>query len=245
MLSADGGQISESQPSLTLGLRGAAALEVEVRALAADVHSGLAGGAVQNPARALAQLLASMWAPNGSVAVGHFYRGVRPVTAEDRGDMQALNYDDAVELVAGLGAVEGYGEAGYTTLERIWLRPTLEVVGLTSGFGGEGIKTIVPASARAKLAARLVPGQRPKEVLALLEAHITRNHPPACNVTVRELGFSAHPYHMRRDSPVNAAAATVRPAAAAARSGGAPCCHRWERVRGGLWAGPLTALPQR
>ncbi|GAB4821211.1 hypothetical protein N2152v2_008257 [Parachlorella kessleri] len=209
VLSADGGQVAEGQPGLTLGLRGAVALEVEVKALASDVHSGMVGGAVQNPARALAQLLATLHAPNGSVAVQGFYDKVQPITDADRDDMLAYNYDEQAALVNGLGAVEPWGEEGYSTLERIWLRPTLEVVGMAGGFAGDGIKTIIPASARSKLAARLVPAQQPQDILELVEAHIRQHHPPACNVTITELGFKGGPFVASRSSPPMTAAAKV------------------------------------
>ncbi|KFM27553.1 Apurinic endonuclease-redox protein [Auxenochlorella protothecoides] len=208
-LSADGGQVGEGRPSLTLGYRGAAGIEVQVGALARDVHSGMYGGAVQNPVRALAQLLGSMFNADGSVAVRGFYDRVRPITQADRDDILAYNYDEDEELKGGVGAVEAYGEEGFSSLERLWLRPTLEIVGFKGGHTGEGMKTIVPATAVAKLAARLVADQRPGEVVALLEAHIAAHHPPACNVTVRELGFAANPYSLDRASPVLATAAEV------------------------------------
>lgn len=210
VISADGSQSSATQPSLTLGLRGAAAIEVEVTTLARDVHSGSFGGAVQNPIRALVQLLATMFDPvTNKVLVKGFYDHVRPIEATDRGDLLAANYDEKKELVEGIGALEPLGEDGFTSLERIWLRPTLELVGIDGGYSGAGIKTVLPAKAIAKLAARLVPDQTPKEILALVEAHIHDHHPPACNVTVRELGFKAAPFVTNRDSPVNNAAFRV------------------------------------
>lgn len=130
------------------------------------------------------------------------------MTAQDRDDLLAANFDDA-ELTAAVGAIEPFGEAGFSTLERIWLRPTLEIVGLGGGFAGEGIKTVIPAKAVAKLAARLVPDQDPNEILTLIEAHIEAHHPAACNVTLRELGFKAKPYITDRAGAVNAAVARV------------------------------------
>ena len=210
VISADGGQTSETQPSLTLGLRGAAALEIEVVSLAKDVHSGAFGGAVQNPIRALTQLLSTLFDPvTNKILVAGFYDKVRAITAADRDDVLAANYDEEKDLVDALGAVEPLGEEGFTTLERIWLRPTLELVGISGGYSGAGIKTVLPARAVAKLAARLVPDQTPTEILHLVEKHIQQYHPKACNVTVRELGFSAFPFVTERASPVNAAAARV------------------------------------
>ncbi|KAL4520273.1 hypothetical protein Ndes2526B_g01201 [Nannochloris sp. 'desiccata'] len=210
VISADGGQTSETQPSLTLGLRGAAAIEIEITSLNRDVHSGMYGGAVQNPARALIQLLYTMFDPvTNKVLVKDFYKKVRKITPEDRDDILAMNFDDTAELVQAIGALEPLGEEGFSSLERIWLRPTLEIVGIAGGYAGAGIKTVLPATAVAKLAARLVPDQDPKEILALLEAHIQEHHPKACNVTVRELGFKAFPFVTDRNSPVNTAAAKI------------------------------------
>jgi acetylornithine deacetylase/succinyl-diaminopimelate desuccinylase-like protein len=210
VISADGGQTSETQPSLTLGLRGAAAIEIEITSLNRDVHSGMFGGAVQNPVRALIQLLSTMFDPvTNKILVKGFYEKVREITPEDRDDILAMNFNDDAELVDALGALEALGEEGFSSLERIWLRPTLEIVGIAGGYAGAGIKTVLPAMAVAKLAARLVPDQEPKEILELLEAHIQENHPKACNVTVRELGFKASPFVTDRNSPVNAAAAKI------------------------------------
>ena len=143
------------------------------------------------------------------VLVKGFYDKVRPIASEDRGDLLAANYDEKKELVEGIGALEPLGEEGYTSLERIWLRPTLELVGISGGYAGAGIKTVLPAKALAKLAARLVPDQTPKEILELVEAHIHDHHPPSCNITVRELGFKAAPFVTSRENPVTAAAAKV------------------------------------
>lgn len=210
VLSADGGQIGEHQPGLALGLRGALALEVELTTARTDVHSGMAGGAIQNPARALAQLLASMWHEgNSSVAVKGFYDSVRPISDADRDDIIAFNFDDQRELLGPLGAREAFGEEGFTSLERLWHRPTLEVVGMGSGFQGEGVKTIVPRKAFVKLAARLVPDQTPGEIEALLEAHVADHLPRACNASIKLLGFKAHPYSQPKESMPNRAAAKV------------------------------------
>lgn len=209
VVSADGSQLGPKSPGVVLGMRGAVAAEIEVTALGTDVHSGLAGGAVQNPIRALAQILASLHFPNGSVAVPGFYADVRPITQEDRDDMLAYNFSDQEELLARLGAIEPHGEEGYTSLERIWHRPTLELTGVAGGFAGEGIKTVIAKTAKAKVAARLVPDQRPEVFLQLLEKHVAAVHPPACNVTIKALGFQSVPYSMPRDTPPNRAAAKV------------------------------------
>ena len=131
------------------------------------------------------------------------------ISDAERGDILALNYDEGAELLGALGAIEAVGEAGFSSLERIWHRPTLELTGVAGGYAGAGIKTVIPARAVAKLAARLVPDQRPAEVLAAVEAHLLAHHPAACNLTVRELGFKSAPFTGRRDGPGVAAAARV------------------------------------
>ncbi|KAL4853058.1 Cytosolic non-specific dipeptidase [Chlorella vulgaris] len=134
VLSADGGQIAADQPAALLGLRGALAVEVQVATATTDVHSGMAGGAVQNPARSLAQLLSTMWHPNNSIAVAGWYDNVREISEGDREDMAAYGFDEQRELLGPLGASAAVGEEGYTSLERLWHRPTLEVVGIGGGF---------------------------------------------------------------------------------------------------------------
>ena len=114
--------------------------------------------------------------------------------------MEAYDNDEQ-EWLRSVGALAAVGEAGRSTLERLWHRPTLEVVGLAGGHLGEGMKTIVPHAATAKLVARLVPGQVPTEIAALIAKHVARHAPPAVNVTAKEAGFAAHPYATRRDDP--------------------------------------------
>jgi len=211
-ISADGGQAGIDQPSISLGLRGALAMEIEITAVKKDLHSGFFGGYVQNAARAMSQLLTSLHTTdeNGTkVAVDGFYDKVRPPTPEDQDHILAMNYNEQKEIVEALGAVEVHTEPGYTALESNWLRPTLEITGLASGFAGDGIKTIIPGKAVAKLAARLVPDQDPGEIAKLIEAHAAKYHPPACNVTLRELGFKVAAYVMKKDEGANVAAAKV------------------------------------
>lgn len=211
-ISADGGQAGIDQPSISLGLRGALAMEIEITTVKKDLHSGFFGGFVGNAARAMSQLLESLHISNDNgtkVAVEGFYDKVRPPTPEDQDHILAMNYDEHKEIVEALGAVEVHTEPGYTALESNWLRPTLEITGMASGFAGDGIKTIIPGKAVAKLAARLVPDQDPEEIAKLIEAHAAKHHPPACNVTLRELGFSVAAYVMKKGEGANVAAAKV------------------------------------
>lgn len=207
-LSADGGQLSETTPSIAIGLRGALGLEITQQTITDDVHSGTYGGSIANPIHTLTELVASFHHPNGTIAVEGFYDDVRAVTPEDEADMAANPIDPEVELTA-IGAKGTFGEESYSTTARTWLRPTLEAVGIFGGFSGTGIKTIVPAKAGAKLACRLVPDQDPAAVMEALKAHIDRHASPLANTTVQALGYFAKPFFMERDTLMNRAAAEV------------------------------------
>lgn len=207
-LSADGGQNFRDQGSLAIGLRGAVAVEVELRTLASDQHSGMKGGTVLNPINALAKLLAGMVDDNNHITVDGFYDDVKALTAEDKDDLAAFPFDEEAEFQA-LGGAHPVGEKGYSTLERRWLRPTLDVVGIYGGFQGVGIKTIVPAKATAKISCRLVPNQNPDKIIQALEAHVDKHAPTGAKVTFKTLGFKAFPYSMPKDTIVNKAAAKV------------------------------------
>ena len=137
ILSADGGQFSETEPALQVGLRGICALQIDVRGPTRDLHSGGFGGAVQNPIHALAHLLDSMRNPEGKIMVEGFYDAIPPLTEDERTRIAAVPYDEAA-YKEDLGVADLYGEPGYSTRERTWVRPTLEVNGIWGGFQGEG-----------------------------------------------------------------------------------------------------------
>ncbi len=191
-LAADAVVISDSQmfapglPSLLFSLRGLAYVEVEVRGAASDLHSGAYGGAVPNPAAALASIIASLHDPNGRVAIPGFYDRVVEWDPEVREGIRSLPFDETAFL-HGVGAPALSGEAGFSTLERLWIRPTCEVNGLLSGYTDEGAKTVLPARAMAKLSCRLVPDQDPGEVIELIRRHVERVAPPEVSVSIREL----------------------------------------------------------
>ena len=208
VVSADGEQLSEHQPSLTIASRGLVALQVEVQGPASDLHSGLHGGAVQNPIHALAALLASLHGPDGRVRVDGFYDRVKPLSEEDRAQLAAIPFDEEAYRQE-LQVPQLFGEAGYTTLERQRARPTVEVNGIWGGFQGEGVKTVLPARAGAKITSRLVPDQDPQEILDGLTRHILRHAPPGVTVKVRPLGGMARPYFMPADHWANRVAARV------------------------------------
>jgi acetylornithine deacetylase/succinyl-diaminopimelate desuccinylase-like protein len=191
-------------PSLCVGLRGLAYFELTVHGPATDVHSGSFGGAIANPANALARIVASFHDDHGRVAVAGFYDRVRELRPDERRQIAALEPSEA-EWLRLSGAPLVVGEPGYSILQRIWTRPTVDVCGLTSGFQGAGSKTIIPAVASAKVSCRLVPDQEPEDVARLLAAHVARVTPPGVNV---ELAFLSGglPYVAETDHPVYALA---------------------------------------
>jgi acetylornithine deacetylase/succinyl-diaminopimelate desuccinylase-like protein len=187
-------------PSLCVGLRGIAYWDVKVTAHAVDCHSGSYGGAVPNPATVLARLLASLHDERGHVTVPGFYDRVRVLPEHERAEIAALPFDEA-GFLSSTGAKATLGEQGFTTLERLWTRPTIEVNGLSSGWQGPGSKTIVPAMASAKLSARLVPDQDPEEISRLVVAHFERLAPKGVEVEVT-LHHSGRPYLAPTEHPV-------------------------------------------
>lgn len=208
VLSADSSQFSEVEPAITVGLKGICALQLDMRGPARDLHSGVYGGAVQNPLHAMARLLASMRSPEGKILVDGFYADVRRLTDDDRAEIGAVPYDEE-EYLADLGVDELFGEPGYTTRERAWARPTLEVNGVWGGFTGAGTKTVIPSEAHAKITCRLVPDQDPHHVLAALRRHVSRHTPPGVTVTVTSPDEGTPAYLIPRDHPGLAAARDV------------------------------------
>jgi acetylornithine deacetylase/succinyl-diaminopimelate desuccinylase-like protein len=174
----DSGMIGKEYPTLTYALRGLAYFELRIYGPVQDLHSGIYGGVIHNPANALAELIAGMHDAQGRVTLPGFYKRVQKVNKEDRDEMARLPIDDRHFLEI-TGAPELYGEAGFTANERTGARPTLDVNGMLSGFTGEGSKTVIPAWAMAKISMRLVPDQDPKEVhqqfIQYLEEHAPRD----------------------------------------------------------------------
>lgn len=176
-LNLDTGMIAPDQPTITYGLRGVAAFELRVYGPERDLHSGLFGGIVHNPAQALCELIAGMHDASGKVLIPGFYDRVRPLDEEERQELARLPLRE-IDLVQSLGVPQLYGEEGYTAIERIGARPTLEINGLYSGYTGQGSKTIIPAWAMAKISTRLVPDQDPEEVHQQLRAYLEAKCPP-------------------------------------------------------------------
>jgi len=192
LLKADVVVISDSPmfdrgvPSICYGLRGLAYFQIDVRGSNSDLHSGSFGGALHNPAMALAQILAAMKEKNGRVKIDGFYDDVVELTEEERSAWRQLPFNEK-QYQRELGAPKLHGEAGYSTLERIWARPTFEVNGLLSGFTGEGAKTVLPAVAMAKVSMRLVPNQDPDKIAAQFEAYVKKVAPKSVDVTVTRM----------------------------------------------------------
>jgi acetylornithine deacetylase/succinyl-diaminopimelate desuccinylase-like protein len=191
-LRCDGVVISDSSmfapglPSILSSLRGLAYFQIDVEGPTTDLHSGSYGGAVINPATALARLIATFHDADGHVAIPGFYDAVRPWGQSVRDQIRALPFDEEV-FRKETGAPALGGEKSYSTLERIWTRPTCEVNGMLSGYTGEGAKTVLPSKAMAKVSCRLVPNQTPEEIERVLRAHVERHVPREVRVTVMAL----------------------------------------------------------
>lgn len=208
IFSADGSQWSEDEPCLITGLKGLMACELVVTGATSDQHSGMQGGGIANPIQGLSHLIASMKGLDGRISVAGFYDDVVDLTAEDRAAFARVPFDEAA-YVAELGVPETFGEAGYTTRERLWGRPTLELNGIWGGYQGRGVKTVLPAEARAKITCRLVANQTPDAIFALLEAHVERHVPPGLRARIERLPGSADPFLVPPGHNSSAVAAEV------------------------------------
>jgi acetylornithine deacetylase/succinyl-diaminopimelate desuccinylase-like protein len=184
ILISDTGMISNSQPSITTGLRGLSYVEVEVTGPNRDLHSGLYGGAVANPINILAKMIASLHDENNRVTIPGFYDKVADLSSAERAEMAKApfsldNYKKALDIE------EVYGEKGYTTNERNSIRPTLDVNGIWGGYTGEGAKTVIAAKAHAKISMRLVPNQDWQEITELFKKHFEKIAPKSVKVIVK------------------------------------------------------------
>jgi acetylornithine deacetylase/succinyl-diaminopimelate desuccinylase-like protein len=217
LLKADAVVISDSAmfapglPSILSSLRGLAYFEINVQGAAGDLHSGSYGGAVVNPAMALARILATFHDKDGRIAIPGFYKKVREWDPKIRRQMRSLPFDDRTLMketsVAALG-----GEKGYTTLEKLWIRPTCEVNGMLSGYTGEGAKTVLPAKAMAKVSCRLVPDQDPADIAKLMKAHVAKVAPKGVKVRVDTL-HGGRPWRAELNGPIYDAARSALRAA--------------------------------
>ena len=201
---SDTSMFGPGQPSILSSLRGIAYFQINVTGPTVDLHSGSYGGAVVNPATALARIIATFHDENHQIAIPGFYDAVRDWGDDARAAIRRLPFDEP-EFQHETGAPALDGEKGYSTLERIWTRPTCEVNGLLSGYTGEGAKTVLPSKAMAKVSCRLVPDQQPETIGKLMEAHVRRVAPKGVTVAVEHL-HGGRPWRAELDGPVFEAA---------------------------------------
>jgi acetylornithine deacetylase/succinyl-diaminopimelate desuccinylase-like protein len=186
VLISDTSMFAKGVPSICYGLRGLSYMQIDLVGPNRDLHSGSYGGSVHNPVQALAEIISQLHDKNGRVAIPGFYDAVRKLTAGERAAYRKLPWSDA-RYAKDLGIKSLHGEKGFTTLERLWARPTLECNGIWGGFTGEGAKTVLPSMASAKISMRLVPDQQSAKVAKLFERHIKKLAPKSVKVTVRNL----------------------------------------------------------
>ena len=201
-LNGDSGILGPDLPALTYSLRGLAYFEIRLQGAKSDLHSGIFGGAIDNPANVLARLIAGMKDEKGRIQLPGFYDNVRPITDEDRAITHSMPDEWWLEQT---GARATFGEEGYTSSERAAARPTLDVNGILSGFTGEGPKTVLPARAMAKVSTRLVPDQRPEEIEASMRAYLEERMPPTVTWELEMLS-ECLPGMVERDSSLVIAA---------------------------------------
>ncbi len=205
---SDTAMYGRDMPTICYGLRGMAYLELSVSNSTIDLHSGSFGGAIENPVHVLADIVSRLHDRYGRVAIPHFYDDVVEVSKEEREEIARLPYSDG-EFLRQSGALATYGEYGFSTNERLWIRPTLDVNGIYGGFTGEGAKTIIPSKATAKVSMRLVPNQKSEKILGLFESFINQIAPPTVKVTVKKM-HSGEPALTPIDHPaVKAASAAL------------------------------------
>jgi acetylornithine deacetylase/succinyl-diaminopimelate desuccinylase-like protein len=241
-LKADAVVISDSSmfapglPSVLSSLRGLAYFQIDVQGPAQDLHSGSYGGAVVNPAMALAKILSTLHDADGRIAIPGFYDKVHAWDARVLQQMRGLPFDEE-HFRGETGSPALGGEKGYTVLERLWTRPTCEVNGLLSGYTGEGAKTVLPAKAMAKVSCRLVPDQDPTEIERLMEAHVARVAPKGVTATVTHL-HGGRPWRAELNGPLFDAARRALAAAfgkepvITGEGGSIPVVGDFERILG-------------
>jgi len=235
VVSADGGMWLPDHPTTIRSARGLASLELRVSAATKDLHSGRHGGGLANPLHAIASMIASLHDAAGRVAVEGFYEGVRPIPAALAQTTRELPFDDAAYL-AETGAPATVGEVGFSTLERQWYRPTLELNGLWGGYTGAGSKTVLPHEAHAKISCRLVDDQDPERVLDAIERHLQRVCPPGVRLDVARGVNGARAYVVADDHPgLQAVQASLRATYGVepwlvGMGGSVPICAAFKRV---------------
>ncbi len=205
---SDGSQFSQGMPAITYGLRGLSYLQIDVQGPRIDLHSGSFGGIVANPTQVLADLLAKLKNPDGTIAIPGFYDDVLPLQQWEREEMASLPFDED-RLREYLGVSQLVGEAEYSPLERKTARPTLDLNGIWGGFSGEGAKTVIPARAGAKISMRLVPDQKPRIINQLLKDYLNSIKPAGVKVQISELHGAEPVLVSRHQQSVQAAAKAI------------------------------------
>jgi len=204
VLVSDTSMFAPGEPSIVYGLRGLAYMEINVQGPNRDLHSGSYGGAVQNPLNALATIISKLKDEYGHIKVEGFYDDVLALTEQERADLAALGHSDE-RLKQDVNVDTLFGEDGYTSIERLGARPTLDVNGFLGGFTGEGAKTVLPARAMAKVSMRLVPHQRHDDIANKFISYVKSITPPGVTVEITDL-HGADPVLVNRDSPAMHAA---------------------------------------
>jgi acetylornithine deacetylase/succinyl-diaminopimelate desuccinylase-like protein len=183
-LISDSGMDDISQPAITYSLRGLVAMDLIVTGPKMDLHSGMYGGIVHNPAKAITEIISKLHNSDGSVAVPGFYNDVVPLTPQEREELKKSDIPET-KLKEQVGVTQAWGEAGFTLRERVGARPTLEINGIASGFYGEGIKTVLPAKAVAKITCRLVANQQPADIFERIRDYVAKITPATVRSEVR------------------------------------------------------------
>jgi len=208
VISADGVMYGVDDPSLTLSTKGMLKGEIHVRTAASDLHSGLYGASTPNAVQVMAKMLATLHTAEGAVAVEGFYDSARQISEVEKIETAKVPLVEATFL-SDIGATALWGEPGYTVLERLWLRPTIDLNGSWGGFQGSGSKTVTPCEAHAKFTCRLVAGQDPAEILWLIRAHVAKQSPAWATFTVTGGEGSCKAFEIDRNHPTLITAADV------------------------------------
>ncbi len=204
VISADGAMWRPTEPSLSIASKGLVTFDLEVSGAREDLHSGRYGGTVANPVHVLAELLATLHGNDGSVSVPGFYDGIPPLSAQRRAEIAKVAFsDDEYQEILGIEKI--FGESGYSTLERLWERPTLEINGVQAG----GKYTVIPHLATAHISCRLVPGQDPEKVISAIRTYVEKFHHDGVNISMRADKGGVPAYTIAADHPANRAASAA------------------------------------
>jgi len=195
----DTGTVRAGNPTIVMGLRGIVHLTVELEGPDHDLHSGVHGGLAPNPAQGMATLLGDLFADDGSVAVPRFYSGVRPPTKHEHATATGAPFDEG-EYKQLVGTTPAGGKRGVAPAERVGFLPSLDINGVHSGYGGAGMKTIIPSRAVAKLSARLVPDQDPADILETMTAHLYHSVPESMRLTISDQGIGGPGFRLSLES---------------------------------------------